>query len=61
MGEFSPAHWLIVLFFVFGVLIGLPLFIYKHGKSVGDQEGYNRGYKEGQQAVIVSEALKQRS
>jgi len=48
MGEFSIFHWLIVLVF-FGIVIGIPWFAYRHGKTVGDQEGYIRGYKEGQQ------------
>jgi Sec-independent protein translocase protein TatA len=47
MGEFSPIHWLIVLV-VFGVIIGIPWLAYRHGRRVGDQQGYIRGYKEGQ-------------
>jgi len=50
MGEFSFFHWLIVLVF-FGIVIGIPWLAYRHGKKVGDQEGYIRGYKEGQQIV----------
>jgi hypothetical protein len=47
MGEFSPFHWLIVLVF-FGIVIGIPWLTYRHGRKVGDQQGYIRGYKEGQ-------------
>jgi hypothetical protein len=46
MGEFSPIHWLVVL----AILIGIPLLAYRHGRKVGDQQGYIRGYKEGQQS-----------
>jgi hypothetical protein len=53
MGEFSPLHFLIALGFLFigsiffvGVI---PWLSYRHGKKVGDQAGYIRGYKEGQQ------------
>ncbi len=49
MGEFSPIHWLVVLAFL-TFLIGIPLFAYRHGRKVGDQQGYIRGYKEGQQS-----------
>ena len=44
MGEFSPIHWLIVLAF----LVAIPWLTYRHGRKVGDQQGYVRGYKEGQ-------------
>ncbi len=47
MGEFSIFHWLIVLV----VLLSIPYLLYRHGKKVGDQQGYIRGYKEGQQSV----------
>jgi hypothetical protein len=47
MGEFSIFHWLIVLL----LLLGVPFLLYRHGKKVGDQQGYIRGYKEGQQSV----------
>jgi hypothetical protein len=53
MGEFSPFHWLIVLAFLFVgcifLLIVVPWLNYMHGKEVGDQAGYIRGYKERQQ------------
>ena len=52
MGEFSIFHWLIVLATLFCPAIFLllvPWLAYRHGKKVGDQEGYIRGYKEGQQ------------
>ncbi len=48
MGEFSIFHWLIVLV-VFGIFL-VPWLAYRHGKKVGDQAGYIRGYKEGQQS-----------
>ena len=48
MGEFSPIHWLIVLVFLGGIVIGIPWLAYRHGRKVGDQQGYIRGYKEGQ-------------
>jgi hypothetical protein len=50
MGEFAPIHWLVVLAFLIGIIVGIPLFAYRHGLKVGDQQGYIRGYKEGQQA-----------
>ena len=53
MGEFNILHWLIVLL-ILGVLgdfcCGIPWPAYRHGKKVGDQAGYIRGYKEGQQS-----------
>ena len=49
MGEFSIFHWLVVLVF-FGVWVGIPWLAYMHGKKVGEQAGYIRGYKEGQQS-----------
>jgi len=52
MGEFSPIHWLIVLV-ILGLIVVLPLFLaYRHGKAVGDRDGYIRGYKEGQQSQL---------
>ena len=49
MGEFSPLHWLIVLAFLGAIFVILiPWFAYRHGRKVGDQQGYIRGYKEGQ-------------
>jgi hypothetical protein len=50
MGEFSIFHWLIVLMFLGCIFVGLPWLAYLHGKKVGDQTGYIRGYKEGQQS-----------
>ncbi len=44
MGEFSPIHWLIAL----AILVAIPWLLYWHGRKVGDQQGYIRGYKEGQ-------------
>lgn len=47
--ELSPAG-LLFLFALFGaVCIGIPWLAYQHGRKVGDQTGYIRGYKEGQQ------------
>lgn len=49
----SPLHLLMVLG-VLGLLVliavGIPWLAYRHGKTVGDQAGYIRGYKEGQQS-----------
>lgn len=39
---------LIMLVIPFCFLVALPIVCYRHGKRVGDQEGYIRGYKEGQ-------------
>jgi hypothetical protein len=49
----SPLHILIILIFLacLGLLvIGIPWLAYRHGKKVGDQAGYIRGFKEGQQS-----------
>jgi hypothetical protein len=50
MGEFSILHWLYILV-PLGIVVGVPWFAYRHGRKVGDQQGYIRGYKEGQQSV----------
>jgi len=50
MGEFSSVHWIIVLV-ILGIYIAVPVLLYKVGKKVGDQGGYIRGYKEGQQSM----------
>ena len=50
MGEFNLFHWLIVLLILGGFCCGIPWLAYRHGKKVGDQAGYIRGYKEGQQS-----------
>jgi len=42
----SPLHILLLLFLL-GLFL-IPWFTYRHGKKVGNQEGYIRGYKEGQ-------------
>ena len=57
MGEFSIFHWLIVLAVLavfFGIVLLVPWLAYRHGKKVGDQEGYIRGYKEGHQTQVKS-------
>lgn len=51
---------LVLLFVPLLFFIIIPIAMYKHGKSVGDQEGYNRGYKEGQNAGLIREAVKAR-
>jgi len=48
MDEFSPYH-LALLVFLFLIFLA-PWLAYRHGKRVGDQQGYIRGYKEGQQS-----------
>lgn len=45
----SPAHLLFLLVLFGGVCIGIPWLAYRHGRKAGDQTGYIRGYKEGQQ------------
>jgi len=55
MGEFSIFHWLIVLAVLavfFGILLLVPWLASRHGEKVGDQAGYIRGYKEGQQTQV---------
>lgn len=48
--EYSPVHLLMVLVLVVSIVVGIPWLAYRHGKKVGDQAGYIRGYKEGQQS-----------
>jgi hypothetical protein len=53
MYEFSIFHWVIVLaltLFLTGVPLALAFWI---GKKFGEQRGYIRGYKEGQQSLQV--------
>jgi hypothetical protein len=57
MGEFSPIHWLIFLVLILGILLGIPWLSYRHGKKVGDQAGYIRGYKEGQQSANAPKVI----
>lgn len=47
--ELSPAGLLFLLVLFGAVCIGIPWLAYRHGRKVGDQTGYIRGYKEGQQ------------
>lgn len=47
--ELSPAHLLFLLVLFGTVCVGIPWLAYRHGRKVGDQTGYIRGYKEGQQ------------
>jgi hypothetical protein len=49
MEALSPFHVLVFLVFIAAILIGAPWLTYRHGRKVGDQQGYIRGYKEGQQ------------
>jgi hypothetical protein len=51
--EFSIFHWVIVLalmLFLTGVPLALAFWI---GTKFGEQRGYIRGYKEGQQSLQV--------
>jgi hypothetical protein len=49
-----PMHWLILLLFLMFFFV-VPIFlVYRHGKNVGDQQGYIRGFKEGQQSANKS-------
>jgi hypothetical protein len=53
MGEFSIFHWeivLAILLFLTGIPLALAFWI---GTKFGDQRGYIRGYKEGQQSAQV--------
>jgi hypothetical protein len=34
-----------VLVIFAGIVVGLPWLSYRHGRKVGDQQGYIRGYK----------------
>jgi hypothetical protein len=43
-----PLHWLVVLF-VLACLSVVPIVAFLLGRKMGDQAGYIRGYKEGQQ------------
>jgi hypothetical protein len=49
MAAVSPFHLLIVLLLFGVVVLGVPWLTYRHGRKVGDAQGYIRGYKEGQQ------------
>lgn len=51
MEAFSLLHILILLIIIGVVIVGVPWFAYSHGEKVGDQQGYIRGYKEGQQTT----------
>jgi hypothetical protein len=51
MGAFSPLHWLIALGILAVPSIAIIWGIYRHGKKVGDSQGYMRGYKEGQESA----------
>jgi hypothetical protein len=48
--ELSPMHLLIALILVLGICVGVPWLAYRHGRKVGNQDGYIRGYKEGRQS-----------
>jgi hypothetical protein len=49
MGDISPAHILLSLLVLVGVAVLALVLTYRHGRKVGDQHGYIRGYKDGQQ------------
>jgi hypothetical protein len=51
MEALSPFHLLVFLALIVAIVIGVPWLTYRHGRKVGDQQGYIRGYKEGQQPV----------
>jgi hypothetical protein len=44
----SPMHLLVLLVLLFAIFVVPTWLAYRHGKKVGDQQGYIRGYKEGQ-------------
>jgi hypothetical protein len=46
----APVQMLILLLLAVGTVVGVLWFTYRHGRKVGDQAGYIRGYKEGQQS-----------
>jgi hypothetical protein len=43
----------ILILFVIGFVVLMAFLLCRHGKSVGEKEGYIRGFKEGQQTNIV--------
>jgi hypothetical protein len=45
----SPLDILVILVFALVFALVVPWLCYRHGKKVGDQVGYIRGYKEGQE------------
>lgn len=45
----APAQTLVLLLLAVGIIIGVLWFTYRHGRRAGEQAGYIRGYKEGQQ------------
>jgi hypothetical protein len=49
MEALSPLHVLVFLALIVTIVVGVPWLTYRHGRKVGDQQGYIRGYKEGQQ------------
>jgi hypothetical protein len=49
MEALSPFHLLVFLALIVAIVIGVPWLTYRRGRKVGDQQGYIRGYKEGQQ------------
>jgi hypothetical protein len=46
----TTSIWLIVLAVSFGIFLLVAWLAYRHGKKVGDQAEYVRGYKEGRQS-----------
>jgi hypothetical protein len=49
MEALSPFHLLVFLALIGALVVGVSSLAYRHGRKVGDQQGYIRGYKEGQQ------------
>lgn len=48
--ELSPMHLLFLLVVFVAIVTTVLWLTYRHGRKVGDQAGYIRGYKDGQQS-----------
>lgn len=46
----APVQVLILFLLAIGITVGVLWFTYRHGRKVGEQAGYIRGYKDGQQS-----------
>ena len=44
----APAQVLILFLLTISIAVDVLWFTYRHGRRVGEQAGYIRGYKEGQ-------------